>query len=243
MQRKVWSPTQNSMVWMKYLRLGMIDEYNNFMNSVDLADQLRNCYRFNHWLRNRKWWWAIFLWAVGVGATNAYKSYEILYEEERKKGKHGLPPKWTHLQFLQELIYDFLGWDGDSTKVDSGSDSVTATTRRGSVYSSADTSQCHFYNIADRESLKEYYAHNQARRIHRRLMEEGKFSSRFDGKFHPHIPTTSANANCQSCKYFLSVQNKKNIERCVVCGVNLCWQCRLTWHGVGLDEVNKMLSK
>jgi hypothetical protein len=35
MQRKVWLPTQNSMVWMKYLRLGMIDEYNNFMNSVD----------------------------------------------------------------------------------------------------------------------------------------------------------------------------------------------------------------
>ena len=80
------------MVPMKYLRLNLIDDYNHRMNSVDLADQLRNCYRFNHWFRNRKWWWAIFLWAVGVAAsTNAYKMYCAVYDDERAKHVVGLP--------------------------------------------------------------------------------------------------------------------------------------------------------
>jgi hypothetical protein len=57
---------------MKFLRLNLIDMYNNNMNSVDLADQLRNHYHLKHWLRNRKWWWAIFLWAMGVAAMNVY---------------------------------------------------------------------------------------------------------------------------------------------------------------------------
>jgi hypothetical protein len=74
-QRKVCLSAFNSMVTMSFLCLNLIDKYNNFMNSVDLADQLWNCYRFNHWLGNRKWWWSIFLW------TNAYKMYDRIYEE------------------------------------------------------------------------------------------------------------------------------------------------------------------
>ena len=54
--RKVWSTELMRKVSMKYLRLNLIDVYNNEMNAVDLADQLRNCYRMNHWFRNRKWW-------------------------------------------------------------------------------------------------------------------------------------------------------------------------------------------
>ena len=50
--RKVWFLVLGSKVTMKYLRLNLIDIYNNHMNSVNLADQLRNCYRFNHWFRN-----------------------------------------------------------------------------------------------------------------------------------------------------------------------------------------------
>jgi hypothetical protein len=80
MQRKVYSSASNSMVTLKYLHLNLIDP-------VDLADQLRNCYCFNHWLRNRKWWKSIFLWAIGVAAPNAYKIYDRLYEEHKNKKK------------------------------------------------------------------------------------------------------------------------------------------------------------
>jgi hypothetical protein len=61
MKRKVYLASEKKMVMMEYLQLNLIYDYNNHMNIVDLADKLRNCYRFNHWMRNRKWWWAIFL--------------------------------------------------------------------------------------------------------------------------------------------------------------------------------------
>ena len=115
--RRVWSADVGKHVMMKYLRLNLIDLYNNHMNSVDLADQLRNCYRMNHWFRNRKWWWAIFQWALGVAATNAYIMYERIYEEEAKN-KKAIPRKWNHLEFLVELIYDFMGWASDDVKID-----------------------------------------------------------------------------------------------------------------------------
>jgi hypothetical protein len=115
--RRVWSADVGKHVMMKYLRLNLIDLYNNHMNSVDLADQLRNCYRMNHWFRNRKWWWAIFQWALGVAATNAYIMYERIYEEEAKN-KKAMPRKWNHLEFLVELIYDFMGWASDDVKID-----------------------------------------------------------------------------------------------------------------------------
>jgi hypothetical protein len=246
MKRKVYSAESNSMVVMSYLRLNLIDQYNNFMNSVDLADQLRNCYRFNHWLRNRKWWWSLFLWALGVAATNGYKIYDRLYEEEKKK-KKSLPPKWTHLQFLEELIHDFMGWETKFEMANDNNDtaSAAASTRQGSVYSAVDDSVAsrYFYNIADDEGREEYFKSNQAQRISKKRMESGYFNSRFNGQFHPHIPVPGHNAFCQSCKYFTSVDNKKRIERCVICQVNLCWRCRLTWHGVGMEEVNKMLSQ
>ncbi len=46
--RKVWSAELTCQVQMKYLHLNLIDIYNFHMNSVDVADQLCNCYRFNH---------------------------------------------------------------------------------------------------------------------------------------------------------------------------------------------------
>ena len=45
------------------------------MGDVDIADQLRNNYWFDHCLRKRKWWWYIMFWAIGVIFVNAYIVY------------------------------------------------------------------------------------------------------------------------------------------------------------------------
>jgi hypothetical protein len=123
--------------------------------------------------------------------------------------------------------------------------SATATTRQGSVYSAVESIQRYFYDIADDPGSEEYFKHNPAQRISKKRMESGYFNARFSGQFHPHVPVPGHNGFCQSCKYFASVETRKRIERCVICicQVNLCWKCRLTWHGVGMEEVNRMLSE
>jgi hypothetical protein len=95
-------------------------------------------------MRNRKWWWAYFIWAIGVAGVNAYKIYDALYDEEKKSKRPGLPPKWTHAEFLEELVYDFL-LPGQTKKhvdllrdIDNASLAASVrTTRSFSMYGSA----------------------------------------------------------------------------------------------------------
>ncbi len=63
------------------------------MNQVDLADQLRMWYRPDGlWIRQKKWWWNIFIWCMGQAVVNAYVLYKAVCEEEKKK-------PMTHLAF------------------------------------------------------------------------------------------------------------------------------------------------
>ena len=72
-KRKVWDTAAQQRAIMKYLRLNVIEDYNHHMNSTDIADQLRGSYRPDRWMRQRKWWWAFFIWGIGVAGVNAYK--------------------------------------------------------------------------------------------------------------------------------------------------------------------------
>ena len=51
------------------------------MNDVYISDHLRKIYEFNHWLRNKKWWRAIFLYAMEALLTNAYLVYCSVMDE------------------------------------------------------------------------------------------------------------------------------------------------------------------
>ena len=74
--KKIWSKALNKYVNGYFHRLNVIDFYNNNMGNVDLADQLRNYYRYDtQWHRNRKWWWSVFWWAFQLLMTNAYIAY------------------------------------------------------------------------------------------------------------------------------------------------------------------------
>ena len=62
---------------MKFLCLNINDDYNHDMGGCDIVDQLRNYYRFDHWMRKRKWWWSFFFWATGVLLVNTYLLQDI----------------------------------------------------------------------------------------------------------------------------------------------------------------------
>jgi hypothetical protein len=103
-EREVWSDRIQKKAMMKYLRLNVIEDYNKHMNSKDITGQLRGNYRPDRWMRQRKWRWAFFIWAIGVDGVNAYRIYEVIYdEEEAKKMK-----RWSHTKFLEEFVYDFI---------------------------------------------------------------------------------------------------------------------------------------
>ena len=57
---------------LRFLRMNTINEYNNTMGGVDLADQLRGTYCIYKVVLNIKWWWYILFWLIGVMITNAY---------------------------------------------------------------------------------------------------------------------------------------------------------------------------
>ena len=55
---------------LKFIRLNQIDKYNNGMVIVNVDDQLSRVYRLDRWVRNRKWWWSMLFWSMGVLLTN-----------------------------------------------------------------------------------------------------------------------------------------------------------------------------
>ena len=87
---------------MPFYRLNIIDFYNNNMGNVDLADQLRNHYRYDtSWHRNRKWWWSIWWWGFQLLLTNSYVLYRKYHEIHNSK------EAMKHYDFIKAIC---LGW-------------------------------------------------------------------------------------------------------------------------------------
>ncbi|KAK3259002.1 hypothetical protein CYMTET_31980 [Cymbomonas tetramitiformis] len=125
--REVWDTKAKETAELAYTRLNVIDDYNNTMNGVDIADQLREIYRFDGpWMRQRKWWWALFLWALGVAVVNAYLLYKRQCEQQEvPDGK-----RLTHVQFNVILAQELCSGQR-AAKWKYLQDTKTGLTRRG----------------------------------------------------------------------------------------------------------------
>ena len=66
------------------------------MGGVDLADQLQGTYCIDEGVRNRKWWWSILFWSIGVMITNTYVIYLHVNIDN---GKHFIIKPWFKESF------------------------------------------------------------------------------------------------------------------------------------------------
>ena len=75
-EKPVFSVETGQVENMEFLHLNINDNYKYNMGGCDIVDQLRNYYRFDHWMRKRKCWWSFFFWATGALHVNTYISYK-----------------------------------------------------------------------------------------------------------------------------------------------------------------------
>ena len=80
--KPVFNVETNETEDLRFLRLNQIHKYNKEMGGVDIADQLRGVYRIDRFVRNRKWWFSLLFWGIGVLLTNAYKLYISVCADE-----------------------------------------------------------------------------------------------------------------------------------------------------------------
>lgn len=65
-EKDVYNVETGQVEVLKYLCMNNNVSYNQEMGNVDMADQLRGNYRLDIGVRNRKWWWSLWFWVLGV---------------------------------------------------------------------------------------------------------------------------------------------------------------------------------
>lgn len=185
-QSKVWSEEKKKLVKIFFKRLNLIHLYNHGMGHVDIADQLRLQYRPCRWMRNRKWWWAFFLWGLGVSVTNAYCLYRKIWEiacKKKKKMEGGR--ELTHLQFVEKLSLQLLFPNVKMMNVQ-----VSRVTSRA----------LHDINYVPLTQFRiDSVLDVRVRKVTEASLRD-YFPQRFDGQYHPFIAARSRRP-CQLCLY------------------------------------------
>ena len=87
-EKLVYNVDTGLMEVLRFLIMNNIDAYNNEIGNVDLSDQLRGTYRCDIVVRNKKWWWGIWFWALGLMLVNLYYMYCVfLLSQGIERGK------------------------------------------------------------------------------------------------------------------------------------------------------------
>ncbi len=188
---------------MKHLCLNVIEDYNQYVNSTDIANQLEGNYWPDRWMRQRKWWWAFFIWGIGVAGVNEYTIFEAIYDKEATKGTTNLPPRWTHARFLEELVYDFV-FPGRLHRKPVDTASTSSSTHNSSiclfsVLHKGDSDE-HVYDLWSSKGRKDYLREVYTKRITKTTLEGGVFKHCLNGMRHNSIQAKKNNY-CQYC-YF-----------------------------------------
>lgn len=256
--KAVYNIDSGEVEYLRFLRMNTIHKYNSEMGGVDLADQLRGSYRMDKWVRNRKWWWSILFWGIGVLLTNAYIVYvyaNVLHFNTKKKyllSHHDFrraiaeawlnPEEYEKSQKLaqeQEQTENFvkkrkLAVSTTSTVASSVASSITMNSSK-SIYSAIQKEQ--------QQGTKKHCKHVNDDS----LDPTSSLCIRLDSTL-DHLPDpANGRARC-SLHRWLGIETQKQVSYCTVCNVHLCVRCYRIFHTVPdmskiKDELLKDLQK
>ena len=224
-KRFVWNKALQKKVQLPFYRLNVVDEHNNNVNNVDIADQLRLACRFDRWMRKRKWWWSIFFWSFETLLTNAY----ICYKKHHLL--HNSKPM-SHFNFQRSIAMAWIcpekHWPAN------GGSCMTVSSV--STTSSARKSNKQMMTRSDIQSVK---------RVKRSpafsdstLSNKGALHKhRLENCHHWPIASEKVGARCQLHRWAANKQVKSNLMVCSNCNVTLCAKCFTPFHTILGDLV------
>lgn len=241
-ERLVYNVDSERMETLRFLRLNINDFYNNNMGHVDVSDQLRNTYRFDHWLRQWKWWWSIWLWSLGVLLVNAYATYQLVMEEA------GVPKnKWkSHYTFRKEIAMAWVNSNeptiGERHKAKesrimalAGDDSTATTGKRSAATESSKGSRKRrkTVNATPQQQQLQSTKSDRAPTLKDNIlaMKDGPLARRLV-KALGHYPERlhDRGARCAVHRWCAGIEVKADVYKCSHCRVNLCVDCFRIFH-------------
>jgi len=146
--------------------------------------------------------------------TNAFIMYERLYDEEKAKKNCMMPKKWSHLDFLSELILDLMGFQSNDAQINCDNDAdhsvssrntrnstATSSLARSSSSVSLKMSNHHKFDLATQNGREKFFQSVSPKLITSSRMNSSYIAACLDGNYHPLLAATTATAYCQYCKH------------------------------------------
>jgi hypothetical protein len=224
-QRKVYDPQEGQCLMMKYLRPNVIDDYNNGMNGVDVADQLRNQYRFDHWMRKRKWWWSFWFWGIQVSLVNSYLLYKTAHLYIWKKDPKTIISQY---EFRYQIVLAWYGLLSNET--------AEGSKKRAFVDDTTSTST---------PAATLFF--KKAKKVTDKALDpiSGSLKARLNSDYHYIQQSDAKDPVCSVCRWAhgdpsLRVRGRI-VGSCDKCLVNVCLGCFKPFHTIG--NVNKLKSE
>ena len=223
--RKLYHKEKGEKVDVPFYRLNIVDEYNFGMGNVDQADQLRLQYRVHYWIRNRKWWWAIFLWAFECSLTNTYVLYRKFYKIHKKE------PPYTHYEFVRQVALAWLKpskyWHSSASAMQQGDQHSLESSNHASMKSDSIAS-----NIITRKRKMKYIDRKNNTFSTKSLDPyQGALRCRLDVTL-THLPVKNDKPenSCQLHYWLEKSKYRAQLLRCPTCNVTLCVDCYKYFH-------------
>ena len=238
--KKIYCVESEQMEILKFLRLNINDDYNNDMGGVDIADQLRNYYRFDHWIRLCKWWWPIFFWSIGILLVNSYVSYKTYMESIGKT-------PMSHYKFREAIGLALI----DPTKY--WPDRMANKKRKTSPITETETNQRTQRKRVVPSSLEAPQQPSGCSSASSTMKKRAtpvtditlcprtgvlRDRLRVQRGAHMPLPSDSKEAQCAMHRWATKEKKRSQILKCATCQIHLCSECYKLFHTV--EEVAQL---